>query len=433
MENLEDIVSRQNPQWGTPSFIPVEINLPRRKGIQEKINPWLNKRLIVALIGLRRTGKSTVLNQIKGDLLKNTNPKHVFAFSFEKSQVKLHQDSLRQILNYYFDTVLNLVPQQLTEKVYLFLDEIQYIPYWQDVVKTFYDFNPNIKFFISGSTSLFIHKRALESLAGRIIEIGIPPLTFEDYLLISGHNLGNFDENFRFASNLVNAVFEEYLTMGQFPEPVKEKYLAENMGQYFATIEEKIIEQDIPKLYSVKMVDILRLIFDYCKDRDGSIIEYGNLSSDLGIDSKLTARYFRYLEKAYLISFCLNNTKKPIRAARTGKKVYLESVNMSSSSLSMKVENYVFNWLKTRGEVKFHRFKDFEVDFVLFAEKLVLPVEVKYQEKIRPADYHNLIKLAGDKKLDRALLVTKNLHDKIVVGGITLDIVPAVLLENFGI
>lgn len=430
MENLEDIVSRQNPQWENPLFTSVEMTFLQRKGIIEKISPWLDKRLIIALTGLRRTGKSTLLSQIKGDLLKRVVANRILAFSFEKSQVRSDKESLRTILNYYFDKVLQKIPQELTEKVYIFLDEVQYVPYWQDVVKTYYDFNPHIKIFVSGSTSLFIRKKALESLAGRMIEIVVPPLTFEEYLILSARKIDNLENNFRFGKNLLNALFEEYLVIGQFPEPLKEKYLPENIGPYLALIEEKIVEQDIPKLYSVKMVDVLRLIFNYCQEHGGSIVEYGNLANDLGIDSKLTRRYLNYLEKAYLINLCLNETKKPIRSARTSKKVYLESTNMAKVPMSLKVENYVFNLLKTKGEVKFHRFKDFEVDFVLKTENEVLPVEVKYQEKINSSDYRNLIKLAKIKGAGRAILVSKNLKDKTKVDGITLETIPAVLLEK---
>lgn len=121
---------------------------------------------------------------------------------------------------------------------------------------------------------------------------------------------------------------------------------------------------------------------------------------------------------------------KPIRSARTGKKVYLESTNMAMVPMSLRVENYVFNLLKAKGEVKFHRFKDFEVDFVLKTENEVLPVEVKYQEKINFSDYRNLIKLAKIKGVNRAVLVPKNLKDKIKIDGITLDLIPAVMLEK---
>lgn len=430
MENLEDIVNRQNPQWKDPFFTSVEMSFSRRKGIVEKIYPWLDKRLIIALTGLRRTGKSTLLSQIKGDLLKKVAARQILAFSFEKSQVRANKESLRAILNYYFDKVLQKIPQELTEKVYLFLDEVQYLPYWQDVVKTYYDFNPNIKIFVSGSTSLFIRQKALESLAGRMMEIVVSPLTFEEYLILADKKINDLEKNFRFEKNLLNALFEEYLTIGQFPEPLREKYLVENIGPYLALIEEKIVEQDIPRLYSVKMIDVLRLIFNYCQEHSGSIIEYGNLANDLGIDSKLTRRYLNYLEKAYLINLCLNETKKPIRSARTGKKVYLESTNMAKISMSLRVENYVFNFLKARGEVKFYRFKDFEVDFILRTENEVLPVEVKYQEKINSSDYQNLIKLAKIKGAGRAILVSKNLKDKAIVDGIILETLPAVMLEK---
>ena len=69
-------------------------------------------------------------------------------------------------------------PQSLQAKVFIFLDEVQYISYWQDVVKTYYDQSERIKFFVSGSTALFIKKKAQESLAGRIVEIIVPPRNF---------------------------------------------------------------------------------------------------------------------------------------------------------------------------------------------------------------------------------------------------------------
>lgn len=431
MGNLEDIISRQNPNWRNRDVVPIEMSWPRREDIVGKITPWLDKRLIVALTGLRRIGKSTILNQIRGDLLKTVNPNFILTFSFEKSEVRYHQDSLRKILNYFFDVILQTAPQQLTEKVYIFLDEVQYIPFWQDVVKTYYDFNPNIKFFVSGSTSLFIRQKALESLAGRIMEIVVPPLTFSGYLTIGNKGLGDIDRNFRFNPDLVNAVFEEYLAVGQFPEPVKENYLAANVSSYLSLIEEKIVEQDIPKLYSVERVDILKLIFNYCQNNASSILEYQNLAGDLGVDSKLTARYLEYLEKAYLLSLCLNVTKKPVRSSRTGKKVYLGSTNMSLVGVPQKAENHVFNYLKSLGEVKFYRYKNFEVDFVLKKDNWELPVEVKYQEKIAPPDYRNLVKLAQMKKAGKALLVSKKAKDQVVVDGVTVDIVPAVLLENY--
>lgn len=431
MENLDTLIYAQNPQWGNTPTVKPEVNWPRLEAYNKAIG-WLDKHPVIALTGLRRTGKSTILFQIKDKLEKEISPNNILYFSFEKSQIKLRQESLREVLHWYFDKHLKIIPQGLTERVYIFLDEIQYIPYWQDVVKTFYDQSQNIKFLVSGSTSLFIKKKALESLAGRIIEIIVNPLSFNEFWQIKGMKEST-EILAKMRPDYLNAVFADYLNYGQFPEIVKEKFGPDKSKEYLASVEEKILEQDIPRTYPIKMVDVLKLGYFYATTNSGSIIEFSNLAPDLGTDTRTAAKYFDYLKKGYLLDFCLNETKKLIRSARTGKKVYLTSTNMTSALISIKVENYVFNYLKKIGEVKFHRFKDFEVDFVLIAKEKTILVEVKYQEKINKADCHNLIKLAKDKDIDRVLLVTKKLQDEILVEGITVDIVPAVLLESYKI
>lgn len=428
MMNLDTLIYAQNPQWGDIPTVKPEENWPKLEAYS-KAADWLDKHLIIALTGLRRTGKSTILLQMRDKLETEISPKNIFYFSFEKSQVKLHPDSLRKILYWYFDKFLKNIPQGLTERVYIFLDEIQYIPYWQDVLKTFYDQSQNIKFLISGSTSLFIKNKAIESLAGRIIEIIVKPLSFYEFWRIKGLK-GEIKTLLEMRPNYLNGIYEDYLNYGQFPEIVKENLSLEKAKEYLRSVEEKILDQDIPRIYPVQKVDVLKLAYFYATTNTGSIVEFSNLAPDLETDIRTTAKYFEYLKRGYLLDLCLNETKKPIRSARTGKKVYLESTNMARVPLSLRVENYVFNLLKTKGKVKFHRFKNFEVDFILQTEKEVLPVEVKYQEKINSSDYQNLIKLAKIKGAGRAILVSKNLKDKAEIDGISLEIIPAVMLEK---
>lgn len=83
-------------------------------------------------------------------------------------------------------------------------------------------------------------------------------------------------------------------------------------------IEEKVIEQNLPKLYRIERIDILRLIFNFLKDHTGEIIEYRNITGDLGLDLKTVRKYFDYLAKSYLIAYCHNRTKKPVKSARSG-------------------------------------------------------------------------------------------------------------------
>lgn len=430
MNNLETLVYPQNPQWNSNNYFKPEKNWFLRPAYYQSLS-WLDKRVAVALTGLRRTGKSTILQQIKYHLEENVAPEQVMYFSFEKAQVKYEPETLRNLLNWYCESFLKTSPKEINKKAYVLLDEVQYIPYWQDTLKWFYDLNSNFKFFLSGSSSLFIHKKATESLAGRIIDITVPPLSFKEYCNIKHilKNANDLEKSFERQPNLINSHFKGYLECGQFPELVKENYKPDQAIQYLQTIEEKIVEQDLPKIYKVNRPDILHLIFSFAKNRPGASLEYSNLANDLGIDVKTTAKYLGYLKKSFLLDLCLNNTKKLAKSSRTAKKVYLGSVNFSLGGLGESVENYVFNFLSSISKVEFFRLKNFEVDFVL-QQKTPSVFEVKYQEKIELKDNQNLIKLAKIKKLNKAYLITKNDSGSFTRDGIKINKIPACLLED---
>jgi len=428
--DLEALIYQQNPQWLEQDYAKPERNWLRRPSYQE-ILAWLDKRLIIALTGLRRVGKTTLLNQVKYHLEEKIEARQILYFSFEKSQVKFHPNSLRDILSWYFEAFLKLIPQKLSSRVFIFLDEIQYIPYWQDVLKTFYDQSQEIKFLISGSASLFIKKRSAESLAGRLMEIVVPPLDFSEFRKIKGIFPGKSGFSlFKMRPRTLISHFEDYLSFGQFPELVKEDYSREQAADYLSLVEEKILEQDLPKIYPVKRVDILRLIFSFLKSQPGSLLEFGNIANDLGIDLKTTIRYFGYLERAYLINLCLNKTKKPIKAARTAKKIYLSSTNFSQAQIPQKAENYVFSLLRKNFVPNFFRQGNFEVDFLIKSRNGVIPIEVKYQEKVEGEDYKNLVKLATDRGSERAYLISKNLLKMEKRGGLLIKTIPACLFEE---
>lgn len=226
------------------------------------------------------------------------------------------------------------------------------------------------------------------------------------------------------------AHFADYLSFGQFPELVKENYSGSQAKTYLSLIEEKILEQDLPKIFPVKRIDILRLIFNFLKARPGSLLEYRNITNDLGVDLKTTVKYFGYLEKAYLISFCLNKTKKLIKSARTAKKIYLASTNFSFASTSQLVENYIFSLLGMKSVPNFFRQGNFEVDFLTTSGVRAFPVEVKYQEKIEKDDYKNLLKLASCLGSKRAYLISKQLLITEKKAGILVKTIPACLFEE---
>lgn len=411
MNEIETLLNEQNPQWLSPNWRPEEAGWFHRPAVKE-IQKWLDKRFMLALTGLRRLGKSTILKQILASVLETTDPRRTLYFSFDRLALKPEPTLFRQVIHLYLESVVRQSPHEVKKSLYFFLDEVQNIPLWQNVLKIFYDLNPRFKFFVSGSNSLFLRHRGAESLAGRLIEISLHPLSFKEFLQLKypRFKINTSDPLWLSAKiGLLNSHFEEYLRTGQFPEIIQERLSLEEAQKYLITIEDKIIRQDLPRLYPIAYPEVLAQIFEQIKTSPGQQIEYQKVAQEALVDQRTARQYFDFLQKGFLVQMCYRFGKKPVRPLRRAKKAYLVSSNFSvQAPLPFLVENYVFNFLQNSfSEVYFY--KKPEIDFVAKNESGKISLfEAKYQNQIRPEDYKNLNSPAFKQAVAQKTVITKN-------------------------
>lgn len=410
--DINEQIYLQNPWLRDAVFLPKEFSFPQRDIFESFYQDIISLKQITSLVGLRRVGKSTLIKQVIGKILKNKiSPKKILYFSFDQPTIIEEPQTLERIITFYFNRILNKQIHNIKEKVFIFFDEIQLIPYWQDIIKRYYDINQQIKFVVSGSSTLFIHEKAKESLAGRIFERRLPPLNFAEYKRLSGAN-----------------DFIDFLNFGQFPELLEIKDIQKKIDYLKEGVIGKILEVDIVKAYKVRKITDFERLFWSLLPNSGQIVQSGKLMSDLGMKKATLFKYLSILEKSLLIDKVLNLSGSFRSEARLLRKLYPASSNFISLvpetiNLGFKVETYVNSILKGKEKaVYLYNRRGKEIDFVLPDKRLAL--EVKYQEHVRPADYAFLEKFIKEKKY-KGIVISKNQEKNIPEKNLSL-----VPLEN---
>ncbi|MBM3251141.1 MAG: ATP-binding protein, partial [Candidatus Nealsonbacteria bacterium] len=383
---INELIYLQNPWFRDQNFIPREYFWPKRRIFQTFFNEIIKLRQIISVTGLRRTGKSTLLKQAIAQMIyESIKSNKILYFSFEQPTIAEIPQTLEEIIHFYFEKIIKQPIHRLTSQVYIFLDEIQLVPFWQDILKRYYDINQNIKFVVSGSTSLFISEKSKESLAGRIFERSLPPLCFSEY-----KKLAKKED------------FIDYLNFGQFPELLKIEDNTRKIDYLKEGMIGKILEVDIVKTYGIrKTVDFERLFWSLLPNT-GQIIQSGKLMADLQMKKATLFKYLSILEKSLLINKVLNLSGSFRSEKRLLRKLYPASTNFLSLlpepiNIGFKVENYIALILKDKARSLFlYNRRGREIDFILPEEKLA--IEVKYQGKVRPSDYKFLSGFVKEKK-----------------------------------
>ena len=377
-------------------------NFPKKREIFNKLIDEIKTRQIISLTGMRRTGKSVLLKQIIDYLIsvEKVKRENILFYSFDEEQPKI-DDVIKE---YESKTAKDILKENT--KIYIFLDEIQKLENWQNQIKYYYDNYSNIKFFVSGSSSLFIKKKTRESLAGRIYEFTLYPLSFREFLIF--RNKEEFIEKPFMFENFLKGEFLAYLKR-QFIEIVNET--EERVGEYLRTLVEKIVYQDIPKVFPIENEDLLMKIIKIVSSAPGMILDYKSLSNELGISRVTLSNYFFYLEESFLIRKLYNFSKNNLTSEKKMKKFYLSSTSLftflnNSVEESKLIENLIV--VNTGASFFWRTPQKYEVDIVFTKDDEIIPIEIKYRNNILPKEVKNLIHFSKDFKIQKALMITKD-------------------------
>ncbi len=406
---LEQLLVSQNPHWVKPEIFEGNLQLKR----DTFLSLWehlIKNRLIIAVNGPRRIGKSYLIKQLIAKLIqtKTAKPNNILYFSFSTGLNE--KDIISQVTNHY----LKNFAAGDNEQKYIFFDELQFISLWPDQIKAIYDLETPIKFVITGSTSLFYRQKSKESLLGRLLKFPVGVLSFDEYMRFK--NLRKPTSKAAFLENLplFRREFVEYLVSGQLPEVVINSNIEPK--EYLTAIMDELINFDIPYFYT----KLDRVLFSNLV-RTLSIELANEVSLNklaVGFESSrgTIGNYIHILEETGYFSLCYNSFFRKIRAKVSGiKKIYSLNTNLSlavngldktyfndSRVLGHYAENYAFMRLREKCGQKLEYYSDrkHEVDFVTG--------DTVYEVKFGKVDNINKYMEIAKKLNKKLVIITEN-------------------------
>ncbi|MCI2088742.1 MAG: ATP-binding protein [Prevotella sp.] len=380
----------------------------------------LNSNLAQIVIGVRRSGKSTICE-------KYLRQNHVnFAY------VNFDDDRLSSLKTEDFDIVLDALYQLYGDFKYLFLDEVQNIADWQLFINRL--LRQKIHLFVTGSNSKLLSTELTTHLTGRHTKIELYPFSFREYGTMKKVELNSLSTK---AVALRKKALNDYLIEGGFPELLNET----NKRGYIETLLNSIIKNDIARRFRIKFVDVLRRLAAYLSDNFCQEFVASDLAKLFDISDHTAENYYSYLKEAYLLLGVPKFSYKSKDRIRN-EKVYVVDVafvserkgTFSSENMEWRLENVVYIELLRRNrpeynDVFYYRNSQWEIDFIVAKNGQVNQlIQVSYNissEKTRKREINGLVKGAEKFKCENLLLINFDEQTEIEKDGHTIQIVPA--------
>lgn len=338
---------------------------PRENYLKKIRGFYHDDGMIKVITGVRRCGKSCLMQCIAEELrAEGVDDEHIVFFDLDR---------------YGYRSVK--APEQLEALIepllavsgtkYLFIDEVQNVEGFEDVLNGFRT-EGGFSIFITGSNSYLLSGELATKLTGRYIEFEMQTLDFGEYCQMK-----------RFLGLPVNpnpvAEFDAYILKGGFPKAMDYPGLADKRA-YVAAVIQKIFEKDIRRRVKIKNVSVFNQVRDYVINNFGATTSLANIQSDfenkqgVKIKRETLARYLQILEDAKIVSKCARFDLKSRKSLRGEQKYYLADLGFyfalntdNRINYGPVLENIVYRYARAQGrKVSVGRIGKLECDFILW-------------------------------------------------------------------
>jgi predicted AAA+ superfamily ATPase len=338
-----------------------------RKHYIDPIRPFFDSDLIKVITGIRRCGKSVILDQIADEFRRQGKP--VLSINFEKLEYSSEISDAQALVSYVREHMRH------GEKLYVFLDEVQLVDGWQVACRSLR--LENISLFITGSNSKLLSREFTRELSGRYVSFCVRPFVYKEIL--------------EYADQLKKTYsISDYLVYGGFPKVI-ELPNRESVIAYLADLNQTIIINDIMNRYRIRKTELFKRLVNYVLISNARIFSANSIqrylsSEKLPCSINTVMKYLNYLEEAYVIRKVPEYSTRSKRELSFYAKIYDEDVSFNSirqkggkPDLTHNLENVVFNELVYMGyEVYVFTKNGQEIDFLAQKDGREYLVQVAY-------------------------------------------------------
>ena len=359
----------------------------KHRFLYPKLEKHLKHKNHTIITGARQVGKTSLLKQLFQHL-KDSN-KAVYLVNLEnKETLKSLNKNVKSIFNKINQTPKKIIDGRTQNRIYLLIDEIQYLDDPTNFLKYIYDeYEYNVKIIATGSSAFYIDKKFKDSLAGRKRIFHLYPLSFEEFLIFKEKKEIQTEVDYivsepsyhsEYGMN-INNLLMEYLTFGGYPAVVLEndkeekKWLLDELKNSY--LRKDIIESGIEK--ETKFSILLQIL----ADQTGNLVNKNEIGNTIGLDNKTAEKYVYILQKCFhidLVKPFFRNIRKELTKM---PKIYFNDIGLRNAILGRLdypqnradkgeiFENFVYNQLRIKHNqesIKFWRTTNKnEVDFVI--------------------------------------------------------------------
>ena len=367
-----------------------------RKIYMDQIIPFIDTPFVKILTGVRRCGKSTVMEMIKEELLsRGVQKENIISYRFDS----LEYEEISTAGKLYREIKLRITKEG---KAYIFLDEVQEVRDWEKAVNSFLsDFNADV--YVTGSNSRMMSSEISTYLTGRYVSFRIYPLSFSEYL--------DFRKTYAGIDDIYKE-FSRYVKMGGFPALQLQEYSLDSAYTVVRDIYNSTIFTDIIKRNQIRKVDQLERVVKYTFSNVGQTFSALTLSKYLKsqnrqMDTETVYSYLNKLESAYILHRCSRYDIKGKEILKTQEKFYLADpafrfsvLGYDEDAVASMLENIVYLELRHRGyDVFVGKLDTTEIDFVATRQNEKIYIQIAQQigtEEKEKREYGNLLKISDN-------------------------------------
>ena len=324
------------------------------------ISPFIDKPIVKILAGIRRSGKSTIFEMLRQELLRRGIPEECI-ISRRYTEMDLTANDLTAKAMY--DDLRAAIEGK--GRCYLLLDELQEVDDWEKAVNSLLE-GADVDIYVTGSNSKLMSSEISTYLTGRYISIPVYTLSFREYLdFKAGNGLSR------------NELLEQYIRFGGFPLVALADYEERQAYQIVNGIYHTVVSRDIMKRHRIKRQDLFDRVVKYVIENTGKTFSANSISKFLRNEHRTVSiesiyNYLKWLEQAFIIYPCRRYDLQGKTILKTQEKYYLADVSLKYSLLGYNrkmldgvLENIVYLELLRRGyEVFIGKNETKEIDFV---------------------------------------------------------------------